>query len=98
MYLVQCKVAQKKTDGAETLLKDAILQSSSTETALRAVAYNALGDYYREKGQKDDAFWAYLRVDTLYNGDVNEHAKAHLLSVRVIQGQEIRRPYRRPEP
>ena len=74
VYLVQSQIAQKKTLGAEKTLKDAI--AGTSEPLLRGIAYNVLGDYYREKGQIDDAFWAYLRVDAMYNLDANEHAKA----------------------
>ncbi len=74
VYFVQCQVAQKKTDGAEKQLKDAI--SGTADAALRGTAYNVLGDYYREKGQTEEAFWAYLRVDAMYNADATEHAKA----------------------
>ena len=35
-----------------------------------------LGDYYREKGQIEEAFCAYMRVDAMYNADAVEHAKA----------------------
>ncbi len=74
VYLVQSQVAQKKTDGAEKQLKDAI--AGTGEPLLRGIAYNVLGDYYREKGQTEEAFWAYLRVDAMYNLDANEHAKS----------------------
>jgi tetratricopeptide (TPR) repeat protein len=74
VLLVQSQVAQKKTDGAEKQLKDAI--SGTGDPLLRGIAYNVLGDYYREKGQTEDAFWAYLRVDAMYNADAAEHAKA----------------------
>ena len=74
VYLVQTQVAQKKTEGAEKNLKDAI--AGTNDALLRGMAYNGLGDYYREKGQTEEAFWQYLRVDTLYNLDAHEHAKA----------------------
>ena len=74
VYLVQSQVAQKKTDGAEKHLTEAIRGTS--DPLLRGMAYNGLGDYYREKGQPEEAFWAYLRVDTMYNLDAQEHAKA----------------------
>ena len=35
-----------------------------------------LGDFYRKKNLNEDAFWEYLRVDTLYSQNRNEHAKA----------------------
>ena len=74
VFMVQCRVAQKKTNGAEKELKDAI--SGTSDSLIRGIAYNVLGDYYREKGQTEEAFWAYLRVDAMYNADATEHAKA----------------------
>jgi len=43
---------------------------------VRAAAHNGLGDYYREKGQVEEAFWHYLRVDVLYSQDLEEQARA----------------------
>jgi hypothetical protein len=43
---------------------------------LKALAYNALGDYYLQNKQPDEAFWQYLRVDAVYNQDREEHARA----------------------
>ncbi len=40
------------------------------------MAYNLLGDYYSRKGQAEEAFWNYLRVDAMYNEDIEEQAKA----------------------
>ena len=37
---------------------------------------NAFGDYFRARKQDEDAFWHYLRVDVLFAGDKEEHAKA----------------------
>jgi tetratricopeptide (TPR) repeat protein len=74
VYLVQCQVAQGKKDGAEKLLKDAI--AATDDALLRGIAYNGLGDLYRAQNQPEEAFWAYLRVDTMYNADANEHGKA----------------------
>lgn len=49
---------------------------SSDENFTRGKAFNLLGDYYLKKKKDADAFWAFLIVDTLYNQDVDEHAKA----------------------
>ena len=49
---------------------------SSDENFTRGKAFNLLGDYYLKKSKDADAFWAFLIVDTLYNQDVDEHAKA----------------------
>ena len=45
-------------------------------THLKALAYNALGDYYLKSKQPDEAFWHYLRVDAVYTQDREEHARA----------------------
>jgi predicted negative regulator of RcsB-dependent stress response len=75
VYQIQCKLAQKNAAGAETQLNDAI--RASGDAHLRAVAFNTIGDVYLAENKKEDAFWAYLRVDVMYGGvDVNEHAKA----------------------
>jgi hypothetical protein len=46
------------------------------DKGLKAQAHNTLGDYYRKLKRDDDAFWEYLRVDTLYSDDAFEHARA----------------------
>ena len=49
----------------------------TADPALKATAYNLLGDYYRRdpKHQKD-ALYAYLWVDVIHNQDPIESAKA----------------------
>lgn len=74
VYLCQAQLKQNKTQDIEKQLTYAI--RSSSEPATLAVAYNTLGDYFRMKNQDEDAFWQYLRVDVLYPGDREEHAKA----------------------
>jgi len=46
------------------------------ESFTRGKAFNLLGDYYLKKNKDAEAFWAFLIVDTLYNQDIDEHAKA----------------------
>ena len=74
VYLVQSQIAQKRYEGVEEKLKAAI--RSSEDKNLRALAHNFLGDYYLLKKDRDRAFWEYLKVDTTYNQDKEEHAKA----------------------
>ncbi len=74
MYLAQCQMAMNKLNDVEANLKGAL--ASSTEGEVRCQAHNALGDFYRKKNLNEDAFWEYLRVDTLYSQNRNEHAKA----------------------
>jgi tetratricopeptide (TPR) repeat protein len=72
--LVQAQLAQGNLDQIEPRLQAAL--KATSDPAVRAVAHNLLGDYYRVKGQLDPAFWNYLRVDVLYNQDREETAKA----------------------
>jgi hypothetical protein len=74
VYLVESKIGQDQLDGVDKALEKVI--KSSSDARLRGTAYNLLGDYYRKKGQKDNAFWAYLRVDALYNEGPEAQAKA----------------------
>jgi predicted negative regulator of RcsB-dependent stress response len=74
VYLAQSRIAQNNLDGVEKTLKDAL--ASSEDKKLRGLVHNALGDYYYAKKEKERAFWEYLKVDTLYNEDREEQAKA----------------------
>jgi tetratricopeptide (TPR) repeat protein len=73
-YLAESQMGQGNLKQVEAKLKEAI--RTSGDTRLRALANNLLGDYYRRKNQPEDALWSYLRVDALYNDDIEEHAKA----------------------
>ena len=77
---VQCKcnscVARSRSRRPTARESSSRTRSPVPPTRRCAMAYNALGDLYREQKQTEDAFWAYLRVDVMYNGDANEHAKA----------------------
>ncbi len=74
VYLAQSQMAQGNVNGVEAKLKAAIL--SNPDRNLRALAHNFLGDYYRLQREPEQAFWEYLKVDTLYSDDREEHAKA----------------------
>lgn len=74
VYLAQSQIAQVHLDGIEKKLKDAI--SANEDKKLRALAHNALGDYYRAKKDMERAFWEYLKVETMYDVDREEQAKA----------------------
>jgi tetratricopeptide (TPR) repeat protein len=74
IYLCQAQIMQHKTQDVEKQLTVAVRGTSDAQVL--AVAHNTLGDYYRDKQQDEDAFWEYLRVDVLYPGDREEHAKA----------------------
>jgi hypothetical protein len=72
--LVESQMSQKKLDQVPELLKSAL--AATTNVGLKARGYNYLGDYYQMKNQSEDAFWQYLRVETVYNQNVEERAKA----------------------
>lgn len=75
VYLVQSRIAQKANlDGIDKKLEQIV--HAGKDGSLRALAHNALGDYYRTKGDDAQAFWEYCKVDMLYNQDKEEHAKA----------------------
>ena len=71
--LAQTQVAQGNIKEAEAPLKAAV--AGAGDDHLKALAYNALGDYYLQNKQPDEAFWQYLRVDAVYNQDREEHAR-----------------------
>jgi hypothetical protein len=73
-YLAESRIGQNKLDSVEKDLKELI--RGTTDSRVRGVAYNLLGDFYTRKGQAEDAFWSYLRVDAMYNEDAEEQAKA----------------------
>jgi hypothetical protein len=74
VYLAQTAVAQGHTKEAEAPLRAAL--ATATDDALKGLAYNALGDFYQQNKQPEEAFWQYLRVDVLYSQDREEHARA----------------------
>jgi len=73
-YLAESQLGQNNLTSAQKALTEVI--ATTSDARLRGLAYNLLGDYYRQKGQQDEAFWSYLRVDAQYNEDPEEQAKA----------------------
>ena len=71
-YLAECKIGQGSLEGADKGANEVI---KSMPTRRCGSAHNLLGDYYTKKGQQEEAFWHYLRVDALYNEDTEEQAK-----------------------
>ncbi|HTU90446.1 MAG TPA: hypothetical protein VMF69_10265 [Gemmataceae bacterium] len=75
VYLIQSRIAQKRNlDGIDKKLEQIV--RAGKDGGLCALAHNALGDYYRVKGDDAQAFWEYCKVDMLYNQDKEEHAKS----------------------
>lgn len=80
----ECHAAAKKGDEARKILNDVI--TKTRDPALKAVAYNTLGQSYFDAGMHKEARWEFLWVDVIYNQDRNEHAKA-LYYLMLIFGQ-----------
>jgi hypothetical protein len=74
VYVAACDTAAGRLDGVEKRLK-AVLEGGAGGD-VKGLARNTLGDYYRAKGQAEDAFWQYLWVDVYYNQDREELARA----------------------
>jgi hypothetical protein len=74
VYLAQCRLAQGAGD--EALKKQLEGAAAGGDDGLKAAAHNTLGEWYDKAKQPDEAFWQYLRVDTLYGQDREEEAKA----------------------
>jgi len=72
--LAQCMAATNKIEQAVPKLEGII--AKTTDTDLKALAYNSLGDCYRAAKKPEDALWAYLWVDVVYHQNRQEHAKA----------------------
>jgi tetratricopeptide (TPR) repeat protein len=93
-YLAASHIGQNNLEGAGKQLTEAI--RASRDGRLKGLAYNLLGDYSRKKGQPEEAFWQYLRVDALYNEDPEEQAKA-LYYLRELFDSQKRDPIRAKE-
>jgi tetratricopeptide (TPR) repeat protein len=72
----KCLVELDRAKDAVKLLNDAIAQAPAENNQLYATAYNALGGAYVKMKQPEDALYAYLHVDVLYNQSPEQHAEA----------------------
>ncbi len=64
----------QSTPGLDLALKPAI--AKATDPGLQAMGANLLGEWYLSANQKEDAFWEFLRVETLFSQDRAEEARA----------------------
>lgn len=70
----QGKILKNQLEGLD---KDLLAVVDGTDDAYsRAKALNLLGEFYLKKNIPDQAFWQFLKVDTLYSQDPEEHSKA----------------------
>jgi len=74
IYQIGCQAATADLKTVEPQLLATI--EKTADPGLKALAYNTLGDCYVAKGNKKDARWAYLWVDSVYNQDRTEFLKA----------------------
>jgi hypothetical protein len=74
IYRAQCRFARGDLADLDNQVRSAM--DGVTDEAALAAGHNLLGDYYLKKGQPEDAFWEFLRVDVQYNSDREETAKA----------------------
>jgi hypothetical protein len=75
VYRIACQATPDKLAAAADQLRAVI--DRTTDPALKATAYNVLGDCLRrDPKQKKEALYAYLWVDVVYNQDAAEVAKA----------------------
>jgi tetratricopeptide (TPR) repeat protein len=72
----KCLIALDRGKDAVRMLNDAIEQAPAENNQLYAVAYNALGGAYLKMKQPEEALYAYLHVDVLYNQSPEQHAEA----------------------
>jgi hypothetical protein len=77
VYLADCQAVAGQGAEAEKKLDDII--SKTTDPDVKALAYNTLGDCLLRRGTpeaRETAFWDFLWVDAVYNGDKAEQARA----------------------
>jgi hypothetical protein len=90
IYLAACKAKSNLADAEKRLTT---IIRGDAEPAVKALAYNTLGDCYRLNNRPDDAFWQYLWVDQQYPQDREEHAKA-LYHLSILFDKAKNRPDR----
>lgn len=82
LYLAQCQLQGDNATEAQQAEKQLRqILAGTDDKSVKALAHNTLGDYYTKLKQDENAFWEYLRVDTLYTEDRFEHSRAlyHLM-------------------
>jgi tetratricopeptide (TPR) repeat protein len=67
-------IAVNKFKEAIPLLQGVINDNNDKQT--KALAHNALGECYYKAERYNEALWEFLWVDTVFNQDRNQHAKA----------------------
>ena len=65
-------------EGFEDVVKklDEVIARPTADNAVKALAFNVMGDCYQAQKRPRDAMWSYLWVDVVYSQDRSEHLKA----------------------
>ena len=85
--LYQVALGGAEGDISATVKKLTESIDKAQDPALRALAYNVLGDLHLAKGQKRAAMWSYLWVDQVYNQDRAEHVKAMTRLIKIFEAE-----------
>ncbi len=86
LYLAQCHIlGDNATEAQQAEQQVRQFLGTTDDKALKALAHNTLGDYYAKLKRDEDAFWEYLKVDTLYSDDKFEHARAMYHLIRLFR-------------
>jgi tetratricopeptide (TPR) repeat protein len=91
----KCLLELDRAKDAVRMLNDAIDRAPAENNQIYAIAYNALGGAYLKMKQPDDALYAYLHVDVLYNQSPEQHAEA-LFHLKDLWAQ-LKKPERAKE-
>lgn len=83
MAKAEVLVGLKKTDEAVKLLTDVIKESTDKDT--KAFAHNTLGECLFKAQKYGEARWEFLWVDTVFNHDRNQHARALYFLAKTFQ-------------
>ena len=86
LYIAQCQLlGDNATEAQQAEQKVRAFLTSTDDKSLKALAHNTLGDYFTKLKRDEDAFWEYLRVDTLFNEDKFEQARAMYHLIRLFR-------------
>jgi hypothetical protein len=87
IYRLGLDGASAQGDLSATIKKLEEAIAKTTDPALKALAYNVMGDVYLAKQQRRDAMWSYLWVDMVYNQDRGEHLKAMTRLIKLFRAE-----------
>jgi tetratricopeptide (TPR) repeat protein len=92
VYVLGCQGREADIKVTVSKLEQIILKTD--DPALKALAYNTMGDCYSLKGMKHEAKFSYLWVDAVYNQDRQEHVKALDRLTKLFETEPLKDPDR----